>query len=352
MGETLKSAAAQTYSDLEIIIVDDGSTDSTCDIARQFCESEPRARLIAQANGGVASARNRGIAESKGEWIAPLDSDDLWHPTRIEKMVAAALAAPEKPGFVYCWCRNIDREGVIITTGPRLAVEGRAFTQLAFVNAVGNGSGLLASREALLEIGGYDPSLRAERAQGAEDMLVQLLIAWRHPVALVPEHLVGWRRTGETMSSDIEQMNRSIRLVYHRLAQQGMPVSSRVQRGMVGMSAFDLVESYAAKGSAIKAIGWLVRSLRLDPVRFGLLTAYRLARTVRRRFGPAPSVRQPVHFLAANPGEWIGGDPYRLNRFANFLETIEQQRLESLARKDKARHPAPPHVRQLRVPQP
>src|SRR5690242_18385247 len=108
LGETLASVAAQTYDKLEIIIVDDGSTDRTADVAREFCEAEPRARLIRKKNGGVASARNAGIAEAKGDWIAPIDADDLWHPTRVAKMVAAALATPKPVGFVYCWQRPID----------------------------------------------------------------------------------------------------------------------------------------------------------------------------------------------------------------------------------------------------
>src|SRR6476660_9248867 len=83
LAETLGSAAAQTHRNLEILIVDDGSTDSTAEIAKEFCASDSRARLTSQKNRGVASARNRAIDESKGEFIAPLDADDLWHAQKI-----------------------------------------------------------------------------------------------------------------------------------------------------------------------------------------------------------------------------------------------------------------------------
>ena len=85
--EALRSVAAQTYRDLEIIIVDDGSTDATAALAKEFCASDPRARTVRRSNGGPAAARNLGIAEARGEWIALIDADDVWHPTKIEKQL-------------------------------------------------------------------------------------------------------------------------------------------------------------------------------------------------------------------------------------------------------------------------
>jgi glycosyltransferase involved in cell wall biosynthesis len=319
---------------IEIIIVDDGSTDSTAKIAEDFCNTEPRARLVRKENGGVASARNRGIGEAAGEWIAPLDADDLWHPTRVEKMLAAALAAPERPGFVYCWSRHIDHESQITGSGPRWAVQGRGFRQVAYLNVVGNGSGLLVSRDALLQVGGYDGSLRADRAQGAEDLLVQIRIARRHPVAAVPEYLVGWRQAGNRMSSDVEQMDRSCRLVYRRLADDGTPVRARIERRMLASSALDLAEYYAFIGRVAAAAKWLARSMWLDPLRSGLFVAYRVARTARRKLGAVRSASMPSHFLDADPAEYLHGDPYRLDRFARLLRTIDLRRLGRLAEED------------------
>jgi glycosyltransferase involved in cell wall biosynthesis len=334
LAETLASVAAQTYRNIEILIVDDGSADMTGAVAREFCRSESRARLISKENGGVALARNRGIAESSGEWIAPLDSDDLWHPTRLEKMVAAALSAPDEPGFVYCWCRHIDAEGRIKGSGPPWIISGRSFRQLAYMNAVGNGSSLLASRHALLAIGGYDASLRAERAQGAEDMLVQIRIAREHPIVCVPEYLVGWRVAGGSMSSDVEQMDRSCRLVYRRLAEDGSPVPARLARGMIASSALELAEHYAARHKVARAAYWLTRSVRLDPLRTGLFLAYRITRSARRRLGPARAVPDLPIFLEADPIASIDGDPYRLARFAELLRTVDMRRLGRLAKED------------------
>jgi glycosyltransferase involved in cell wall biosynthesis len=85
LAEALGSALAQTYKNIEILVVDDGSTDATAAIAREFAAADGRVSLVRRSNGGIAAARNSGIAVSKGAYIAPLDADDLWHPTKIEK---------------------------------------------------------------------------------------------------------------------------------------------------------------------------------------------------------------------------------------------------------------------------
>ena len=115
LAETLQSAAAQTHRSLEILIVDDGSTDRTAEIAVEFCTSEPRARLIRQGNCGVAAARNRAIDEAKAEYIAPLDADDLWHPQKIERQLETFAASPPGVGLVYCWYASIgcDEPGTV-----------------------------------------------------------------------------------------------------------------------------------------------------------------------------------------------------------------------------------------------
>ena len=84
---TVESVLSQTFADFELLIVNDGSTDGSADIVRAV--KDPRVRLIDKPNGGVSSARNRGIAEAKGEWIALLDGDDLWLSTHLENLSRA-----------------------------------------------------------------------------------------------------------------------------------------------------------------------------------------------------------------------------------------------------------------------
>ncbi len=89
---TLKSIASQTYPNLEVIVVNDGSTDATASVVRSCIAGDARFRIVDQDNRGLVGARNRGIEESRGDYIAPVDADDLWHP----HYVASQMAVLEK----------------------------------------------------------------------------------------------------------------------------------------------------------------------------------------------------------------------------------------------------------------
>src|SRR5712671_4891186 len=95
VGDTLDSALGQTYRNLEVIVVDDGSRDGTRAVVESFAIRDSRVHVIAQPNRGVADARNRAIAAARGEFIAPLDADDLWDPTKIERQVGRMIDAGE-----------------------------------------------------------------------------------------------------------------------------------------------------------------------------------------------------------------------------------------------------------------
>jgi glycosyltransferase involved in cell wall biosynthesis len=103
---TVASILNQTSPPREVLIVDDGSTDETAAVCRGF--SAP-VRYLRQENGGVSAARNRGIAEARGEWIALADSDDLWVPGKLEVQLAALAAAPEAR-WGASGCRVIDMD--------------------------------------------------------------------------------------------------------------------------------------------------------------------------------------------------------------------------------------------------
>ena len=92
LAETLASVTASTFTDYEIVVIDDGSSDNTAAIAERFA---PRARLIRQSNRGMSASRNTGIESSDSEFIALLDSDDLWHPEKLALQLAALEAKPD-----------------------------------------------------------------------------------------------------------------------------------------------------------------------------------------------------------------------------------------------------------------
>jgi glycosyltransferase involved in cell wall biosynthesis len=213
LDETLRSVRGQTHRALEILVVDDGSRDGTPAIALAHAAADSRVRLIRQENAGVAAARNRGIEEAQAALIAPVDADDLWAPGKIERQVAALRRGGPRVALVYTWSTMIDRESRVIGFNDAATEEGDVLARMCRGNLVGNGSAALMRRDAVLEAGGYDPTLRARRAQGCEDMLLYCRIAARHHAAVVPDYLTGYRQSRESMSWDVVQMKRSWRLV-------------------------------------------------------------------------------------------------------------------------------------------
>ena len=115
IGETLESALSQTWKALEVIVVDDGSTDDTRQIVEEFAALDERVRYFHQANQGVSAARNHAIAQAQGEYVAFLDSDDLWHPWKLAIQMELLQAAPH---VGMCWT-NMD---AISGTGELLSL--------------------------------------------------------------------------------------------------------------------------------------------------------------------------------------------------------------------------------------
>lgn len=229
--ETLVSVRSQTYRNLEVIVVDDGSTDDTAGIVARHARMDPRMRLVSQANSGVAAARNRGVIEGRGEFIAPIDADDLWRPTKIARQMKVMLDRGPGVGLVYTWHAVIDRHGRVLATGFPSPAQGRVLETLLRRNFVGNGSSPLMRRQAILEAGGYDTRLRAKAAEGCEDLKLYLKIAERYEFAVVRDYLTGYRRLPGNMSSDHLQMLRSSDLVLAEFLQAYPARADAIRQG-------------------------------------------------------------------------------------------------------------------------
>src|SRR4028118_698519 len=110
IAKTLETVLSQTYQNIEVLVVDDGSPDTTAEIVKSFVENYSRVSLLQQSNAGVAAARNLAIEKSKGEYIAPIDADDIWYPQNIEKQVQCFLDSDPSVGLVYTWSVDIDED--------------------------------------------------------------------------------------------------------------------------------------------------------------------------------------------------------------------------------------------------
>ncbi|WP_110686013.1 glycosyltransferase family 2 protein [Salinicola aestuarinus] len=146
VGEAIQSVLAQTFTDFELIIVDDGSHDRSMDICRTF--TDERIRVVTQRNRGLAGARNSGIAVARGDYVALLDSDDRWDTAKLS-LHYIHLRADESVDVSYSGSRLIDAAGrpLGITQQPRLT--GVAARHILTRNPIGNGSAPVIRRRAL-----------------------------------------------------------------------------------------------------------------------------------------------------------------------------------------------------------
>ena len=216
LEETLTSASAQTFRDLEIIVVSDGSTDATAAVVERVRHKDSRIRLIEQTNAGVAAARNAGIVASDSDFVAPLDADDLWHPDKLALQLARFDACPPKTGLVYNWYHPIDRRSHIVGPVATPVIEGFVLHRHLTWNFVGNGSTPLFRRDALTGLA-YDAGLAARNAGGCEDYLLQLQIAKNWHFACVPAHLTGYRQGPGRMSGQTLTMLRSYQATFNKM---------------------------------------------------------------------------------------------------------------------------------------
>jgi glycosyltransferase involved in cell wall biosynthesis len=176
------SVLAQTYAQLECIVVDDASTDETPDAIRAI--ADPRLVYLRHAeNRNASAARNTGIARARGAFLAFLDNDDEWLPTKIEKQIALLESSPTV-GMVYCWMDYVYADGALARHyRPKLC--GDIFVRVLDRNRIGNSSTLVLRREVVDRVGGFDEAL----PRGNDSDLIRR-IARCYQVDVVPEVLV------------------------------------------------------------------------------------------------------------------------------------------------------------------
>lgn len=159
IAETLQSLLAQTFTDFEIIVVDDGSSDNTADVVRGF--ADPRLTMVHQANRGLAGARNTGIVHARGAYIAFCDADDLWLPEKLELHIAHLEARPDV-GISFSGSQMIDEHGAPLGINQSPRLRNITAEHIFKRNPIGNGSAAVIRRTALDGMA-YRPAGETER---------------------------------------------------------------------------------------------------------------------------------------------------------------------------------------------
>lgn len=314
IGRTLKSLQAQRFTDFEVLIINDGSRDQLHDAIAPFLAADTRMRLIDQANCGLAGARNRGIAEARAPLVAPIDSDDLWHPDFLAATVAALDAAPDAP-FAYAYSLRMDVDDRLLPTMEhRVAPRHDLFGLISF-NSVGSGSAAVYRADALAKVGGYDEALGARGLQGAEDWKVVVQLAAQSMPVLVPRYLVGYRFvvTGMSQSNPARQLD-AILAVIDDLKRDMPRVPRRWFADARTVMAAWLMPRFIGLGLATRAVRELIHAYVLNPLwfrnpavrRFHVASLGLLARRVAGARKPGPHLSEvafdgerPFAFLAS-----------------------------------------------------
>lgn len=206
--EAIDSVLAQLFQDVELIVVDDGSEDDTASILQERYGSA--IRLVVQENQGESGARNRGIRESTGEYVAFLDSDDMWLPGKLSRQIDVLDRWPDI-GLISCqayWMRDDGRRLKMKPQGHSTAAGSISWRELAMGNCVAGGGSAAVARSSVLEqVGIFDTSLNF----GA-DWDLWLRIARNHRVYQIEEPLILYRinpqgtRTASPRTDDIHQL--------------------------------------------------------------------------------------------------------------------------------------------------
>ena len=226
LPHTVASSLAQTWADFELLIIDDGSSDGTASwVAGQL---DPRIRLIKQPNQGAATARNTGIFAARGEYIAFLDADDLWEPTKLEQQVACLEASPEV-GLVHTAIRYINEEGSEIGRVLRSSGNGNVWEQVVLHMLIRCGSTPLIRRECFDEVGVFDPKL-----DFAEDWDMWIRIAARYHFTVINQPLVAYRQHKTNMTKNYELITPNLEKIIERAFQNAPSENAALEKEAYG----------------------------------------------------------------------------------------------------------------------
>jgi glycosyltransferase involved in cell wall biosynthesis len=244
--EAVASVLAQTCRDFEFLVVDDGSTDDTAEVLAGL---DGQFQVLRHpSRRGVSATRNTGIAAARGEWLAFLDSDDLWLPEKLARQLAYLAAHPD-----LLWCQT---EETWVRRGRRVnqplthrKVGGRIFLQ-SLERCLVSPSAVLLHRRLIEAHGGFDESLPA-----CEDYDLWLRLSWRYPVGLLAEPLI-IKRGGhaDQLSAQWGLDRHRIRALVKLLAEPEMPAPyARAARGMLARKCAIYAQGCAKRGKLAEA---------------------------------------------------------------------------------------------------
>lgn len=267
VGEAIESVLSQTYPNFELLVVDDGSTDKTKSVVQKYL-TDPRVKYFYKENGGQSSGRNLGFKNSKGDYIAFLDSDNKWKPEKLKICMTAALDNPDV-GVVYGDNITIDEHGNEIGRDTMRRHSGFITAQLLKDNFVTINTATL-KRECYEAMGGLDESFIR-----APDYEFWLRLSTRYKFLYVPQYVSYYRVMEDQISSDKDgRFKANYEILQHFLTHFSDSVSRKERR--LGMSYFYCRKARyeASKGRKGKAIRDCIKAAIEYPFWLGPFRAF------------------------------------------------------------------------------
>ncbi|MGH7223718.1 MAG: glycosyltransferase family 2 protein [Gemmataceae bacterium] len=257
--EAVASVLAQTYREVEVIVVDDGSTDNTRERLAPFMD---RIRYIHQANQGLSAARNAGIQAARGRWVALLDSDDAWHPRKLEMQLAyldthvdvALLGTASTFDFGTSWP---DIDPLADRTAVPVTLADVVFTTHFAPSSV------VMRKECFERVGLFDPELRS-----AEDRDMWIRVACHYQMARLDLPLCGYRFHGSNMVTVADRMEvNELKMLRKAFAGISLLRRRRLLRFKTFSYAYyNATYRYSASRKWLKALDRFLRSFALWPM--------------------------------------------------------------------------------------
>lgn len=257
IARAIQSVLAQIYGDYEIIVVDDGSTDNTANIVKQF---GGKVKYILQPNGGSASARNRGIKESQGEYIAFLDSDDFWVPEKLNEQVKVLDNNPNV-GIVYAKMPIVNEKGEQVGMKPSQP-SGKNFKELLEIWGDIPTSTVLTRRECFDKAGFFDTSLKT-----MQDIDMWLRIARLYDLYEIEGKVLAYyyRHSGQITQNRIKVYEGLVR-IYTKIYKTFDDAPKDILRRRISMNTYTLSRTYYDERHFRKALSLLVGVMIGDPL--------------------------------------------------------------------------------------
>jgi glycosyltransferase involved in cell wall biosynthesis len=259
--ETIDSVLNQTFTDFEIVIINDGSQDATSEIITSI--KDDRIKFFSYSNSGVSASRNRGIAKACGEFIACLDADDLWTSDKLEAQLKALQDNPQA-AVAYSWTDYIDESGQFLYPGSYITLSGDVYAELLVKNFTENGSNPLIRKDALLQIGGFDEALF-----GPEDWDLFLRLASRYHFVAVPRPQILYRICANSTSSNIlRQETQCLKVIGRAFEQAPESIQHLKKQSLANLYqylTFRVLEGTLERQKSLLAARFLSKAIYNDP---------------------------------------------------------------------------------------